>query len=199
MIFSRLICLPMFCRYTMWGCMWSLGLAFVFTWYQSKCHWLELIWLAFRSFARGGRYWSCFSAIVSSHNINTTSLYATIKTRSAAAISHFECSRLGFLLLYASCEERQRALLTNSIVVEFFESTAATRVPASPFRADKNLAYSMHISLLRIIPASILDIADEMCRGRFGWRAWCFWYALGSRILWGNVCGGLLQLQPTNI
>ena len=126
MFFFLLICLPMFCRYTMWWSMGSLGLAFVFTWYQSKCHWLELIWLAFRSFARGGRYWSCFSAIVSSHNINTTSLYATIKTRSAAAISHFECSRLGFLLLYASCEERQRALLTNSIVVEFFESTAAT-------------------------------------------------------------------------
>ena len=41
-------------------------------------------------------------------------------------------------------------------------------MPASPFRADKNLAYSMHISLLRIIPASILDIADEMCRGRLG-------------------------------
>lgn len=71
--FSRLICLPMFWRYTMWWSMGSLGLAFVFTWYQSKCHWLELIWLAFRSFARGGRYWSCFSAIVSSH-INTTSL-----------------------------------------------------------------------------------------------------------------------------
>ena len=61
--FSRLICLPMFVRYTMWWSMGSLGLAFVFTWYQSKCHWLELIWLAFRSFARGGQYWSWYFSI----------------------------------------------------------------------------------------------------------------------------------------
>ena len=55
----------------------------------------------------------------------------------------------------------------------------------------------MHISLLRIIPASILDIADEMCRDRLGGERDAF--GMRGDYEYGVMCVCGVTTTTTNI